>query len=494
MQEFNTRVALGRLATGFVALALWLPLVTAAAPAAFVNPEDTPLTARDGTAFMVTRGRVRVPELHMAPGGAAIELAVVRIRRAGTAAAGRVHVLLAGGPGDSGVRQALDLARQGGAALAEFIDGDLVGIDQRGAGGSIPNLRATARYGLPLDQPASVAAWLPLAERAARTVAAEMRGRGIRLEAYNTEESAVDVDAVRESLGYERMTLWGRSYGTHLALAVARRHPDRVERMVLVSPEGPDHTRKLPSQVDRVLQRIGERAGAPGMAGQLRTVVDKLAQAPVPVEVRDPATGRDARVVIGAMDLQWAIAQAIGDPRAIATLPAAVQEMSAGDFQRVAPLILMLRRQLGIDSAMKHMMDLSSGASAARMARIEREAGSALLGDAMNFPARHLYAAWNARPLEDAFGEPVTVAVPTLLLVGDLDARTPLENAQEIAASLPQAQLVVVENAAHQFDVFGNAAIRTLLGRFVRGEAGLGSRIALPPLRFEGAGPLRVAQ
>lgn len=490
MKELNAGISMARLAPRFAVFALWLPLVGAAAPTTLIDPQDAPLIATDGTAFVVTRGRVRVPELRSEPEGPAIELAVVRVRRAG-ADAEKAHVILAGGPGDSGVRQVIDLARHGGAALAEFIDGDLVGIDQRGVGASTPNLRATMRYGLPLDRPASVAAWLPLMEQAARAVAAEMRGRGIRLEAYNTEESADDVDAVRQSFGYGKVTLWGRSYGTHLALATARRHPGAVERMVLISPEGPDHTWKLPSQVDRVLLRIGERAGAPGMTGQLHAVIAGLAQSPVEVAVTDPATGQEAKVVIGAMDVQWAIAQTLGDPRAVATLPATVQEMSAGNFRRVAQLTLLLRRQFGIDSAMKHMTDLSSGASAARSARIEGEAGNALLGDTMNFPGRYLYAAWNARQIGDAFREPVAVPVPTLMLVGDLDARTPVENAQEIAATLPQAHLVVVENAAHQFDVFGNAAMRALLGRFVRGETGLDLRIALPLPRFEKVGSIR---
>ncbi len=69
---------------------------------------------------------------------------------------------------------------------------------------------------MPLDQPDSETSWLSLAERASRLVAAQMRERGIELQAYNTEESVDDVDAVRQALGEERWTLWGgRSYGSH---------------------------------------------------------------------------------------------------------------------------------------------------------------------------------------------------------------------------------------------------------------------------------------
>jgi pimeloyl-ACP methyl ester carboxylesterase len=466
-----------------LATLLLLASVAAAAPQKDVREET--LAALDGSIFKLTKMRLQVPESRTRPNGPMIELAVVRIR-CSAVPKGSPHVLLAGGPGDSGVRAALELATQGGAALAEVFDGDLIGIDQRGTGGSVPNLSTAMRYELPLDQPASAESWLPLVERASRAVADEMRGRGVRLQAYNTEESADDIDAVREALGEAGWTLWGRSYGSHLALAIARRHPDRLKRMVLVSPEGPDHTWKLPSQTDAVLQRIAERAGAPEMVAQLREATARLARAPVRLEVPEPAAGRSTGLVLGALDLQWVIAQVIGDPRALATLPAAAREMSAGDYRRIGPLALRLRRQAGVGSAMKHMMDLASDASAERRTRIDSEAHGAVLGDAMNWPARNLHAAWDAKPLPESFRQPVTVTVPTLLLAGDLDARTPMENAREIAAALPAAHLVEVRNAAHQFDLFGNPPLRRLLARFLRGEGDLPAQFTLPPLRFEG--------
>ncbi|MFG6416504.1 alpha/beta fold hydrolase [Roseateles sp. DC23W] len=472
-------------------LGLLLACAAAAAPPPpLTELREEPLVARDGSVLQLTRARVRVPESHALPDGRQIELAVVRIRR-GDAPTGSPQVLLAGGPGDSGVRVALELARQGGAALAEVFDGDLIGIDQRGTGGSLPNLRTAVRYAFPLDQPGSAPSWLRRAEQASRAVAAEMRARGIDLQAYNTEESADDIDAVRQALAVTRWTLWGRSYGSHLALATARRHPDGIERLVLVSPEGPDHTWKLPSQTDAVLQRIAERAGAPDMVAQLREATARLTRAPVRLEVPDPATGLSTVLVLGALDLQWTIAQVIGDPRALATLPAAAREMITGDFRRIAPLALQLRRQAGVGSAMKAMMDLASHASADRLARIDREAPGAVLGDTMNWPSRHLHAAWQARPLPDVFRQPVGVAVPTLLLAGDLDARTPVENAREIAAALPDARVLVVENAAHQFDLFGQPPLRRLLARFLRGDGDLPKRVTLPPLRFAGLAPAR---
>ena len=133
---------------------------------------------------------------------------------------------------------------------------------------------------------------------------------------------------------------------------------------------------------------------------------------------------------------------------------------------------------------MKHMMDLSSGASADRRKLIDEEARDSVLGNAINFPTMFLADAWApVTDLGETFRQPVRSTVPTLVLVGDLDPRTPVVNAREIAAALPAAQVVVLENATHQFDVFGVPAIRDVLSRFLRGERVV-DKVVLAPIAF----------
>jgi pimeloyl-ACP methyl ester carboxylesterase len=467
---------------------LTLGLTLAVAPDAAAQLHDaraSQLVANDGTVFDVASAMVRVAETRTpdAGDGRTIDLAVVRVRRAGASGSRVAHVVLAGGPGDSGVDQALGLSRQGGALIASLMDGDVIGIDQRGTGRSMPNLSSTARYALPLDQPGALETWLPIIERVSATEATRLRAAGIRLEAYNTRESADDVADVCRALGYSRIVLWGRSYGTHLALATAARHETLVERMVLVSPEALDHTWKLPSQVDAALRRL-EAKGAGDLVAPIAAILEHLRHEPEIVTVPHPENGRPTTVALGAFDVQWIVAQALGDPRTLARLPSAVRELRAGDFRRMAQIAVLRRERAGVESAMKMMMDLSSGASAERLARIEREAATSLLGNAINFPAMYLSEAWGAVDLGDAFRRPLTSDVPALLLVGDLDPRTPVDNAREIASTLPHARVVVLENATHQFDLFGDASIRECLGRFLRGEAVTTDRLSLPALTF----------
>ncbi|HPW32762.1 MAG TPA: alpha/beta fold hydrolase [Arenimonas sp.] len=471
----------------FVAITLVCALWTVqTASAQIISQQDQPLKSADGSTHIVTTGRIRVPDLHAeaATLSNTIELAFIRVRqsdRPGLSA----HIVLAGGPGDSGVSLVCNMVLQGGAGLLDLFDGDIIGIDQRGTGASLPNLSVQTSYQLPLDQPGSLALWLPLMEQTSSKVAAEFRSRGIRLEAYNTLESAGDVNDVRLALGYEKLSLWGRSYGTHLALAVLKQYPEKIDRMILVGPEGPDQTWKLPSQADAVIQRISEQSNEPDLLRRMQSVIDRLKKTPVTVNVVDPATQRSIAISIGAFDVQWLTVQALDNPRTIATLPAAYRKMEKGDFQSIAQLALMFRKRLGVESAMKHMMDGSSGASTHRRQQIESQAATATLGNILNFPGMYLSKAWGAQDLGDFFREPVSSKVPTLILAGELDPRTPVANGQQIANTLPNARVIVVKNASHQFDVFGSADIRSLLARFLRNEPITEESITLQPIVFQ---------
>ena len=51
------------------------------------------------------------------------------------------------------------------------------------------------------------------------------RRLGARRSYYTTADSVADMEAIRRAAGIDRLTLFGISYGTELALAYARAHP-----------------------------------------------------------------------------------------------------------------------------------------------------------------------------------------------------------------------------------------------------------------------------
>ena len=58
---------------------------------------------------------------------------------------------------------------------------------------------------------------------------------GVARHHYTTPDSVEDMEAIRQQLGVEKLTLFGISYGTELAVAYARAYPQHVERLILDS-------------------------------------------------------------------------------------------------------------------------------------------------------------------------------------------------------------------------------------------------------------------
>ncbi len=97
---------------------------------------------------------------------------------------------------------------------------DLVLVDQRGTGRSLPLRCPDLQYGRAPD-------WIAFPACAAKL--------GSRFSSYRTSASADDIDDVRRALGLGRITLYGDSYGTFLAQSYAFRHPDTLNALVLDS-------------------------------------------------------------------------------------------------------------------------------------------------------------------------------------------------------------------------------------------------------------------
>src|SRR5581483_6260378 len=115
-----------------------------------------------------------------------------------------------------------------------------------------------------------------------------MASRGVDLGAYNTLDSADDVEVLRQALGVDKVILWGHSYGTHLALAVIKRHGDHVARGLLGGVNGLDDRWRDPTDSDRWLERVGAAMQAAAPTGvqvrfleQVKRVFGQLDRDPI---------------------------------------------------------------------------------------------------------------------------------------------------------------------------------------------------------------------
>lgn len=475
-------------------LAVLLPLCPVPQDACALEPETRIIEVRDGSGIRAEYGRVEVPENRADPASRSISVAYVRIETP-LEGAGPPVFFLAGGPGGSSIEAVERFVAGGGRDFFALIGGDIVGVDQRGVGRSLPNLDSATLYGFSAEAAGDREQRLEILRRVSREEAARWREQGVDLDGYTTVESADDLEAVRQALGYERISLWGSSYGTHLALATIRRHGDRIARALLVGPEGPDHTVKLPSYAQAGLERIGAlvaqdprlSAEIPDFLALVATVLARLDERPISVEVDGE------RIGISKLDVQEWIAGQIGLTPTIATLPAVLKAMERGDFEELARELAEERRTSGVLTAMGMVTDAASGMSRERAKLIAEEAEACLLGDSVTYSFEATARAWGVRDLGDEFRGPLRSEVPVLFIVGDLDSRTPVRNARELMQHLPDAHLIVVENTGHDTPL-GIPQLRTAWSTFLRGGTVTLERVDASPVRFELPGGVPAAR
>jgi pimeloyl-ACP methyl ester carboxylesterase len=461
----------------------------AGAPRPTYRAEPYQFERTGGQRVAAELGEIEVPEDRDRPASRRIKLRFVRFA-ATTPRPGSPIVYLAGGPGVSGIESAR------GARFPVFMAlraiADVIVLDQRGTGISEGKLDCAEPYAAPFDRPLSRAAWAEALGRAARRCADQLAGRGVALGGYDTLQSAADLDDLRRALGADRMTLWGTSYGTTLALAVLQRNAARVDRVILHGVEPLDQMLKLPSDQQRLLAAVSRLAAGdpalggrvPDLAGSIARLIERLAASPITVAIPDPRSNAAIDLVLGPLDLQVAIAEFLRGPEFLARLPDLIARLEAGDWLALGLIAAGLRAG-AVPSMMGLATDCASGASPAWRDRIAREAAATVLGDAINAPMPEVCDHLPIAALDETFRTNPRAAVPVLAISGTLDGRTPPSGADRVLARMPNAHRLILDGAGHGDGLFvASPRIADAMLRFLRGELAADERVALPPLRF----------
>ncbi len=411
-----------------------------------------------------------------APG--TIALSVARELSGSTPSSSAV-LMLAGGPGQA----ALPFGEFAAQALAPALHGrDMLVFDQRGTGSSDP-LSCPA-----LESPRGTI------ERVFQQCAEQIgRVRG----AFTTQETVQDIEALRRAAGYQKLVLYGTSYGTKVALEYAERYPEHVEAMVLdsvVPTDGPEPF-AIPSfqALPGVLRELCAQSACAGITPEpvadLTSLIARLRRQELAGSVYDGLGHRhDAR--LGEQSLLDVLLAGDLNPALRALLPAAIRSALHGEPD---PLLRLQALSEGLIPNVPVRRGDEAGAGEADEALFvattceeapfpwQRSAPAATrLAEALGFlkaqPASEfspfdpgtalkasLVAACAAWP--DASPPPPAQAalpdVPTLILSGAQDLRTPSSGALSVAARIPGASVVVVPFTGHSVigsDLTGCAA------------------------------------
>jgi pimeloyl-ACP methyl ester carboxylesterase len=427
---------------------------------------------------------LQVYENREARAGRRISLNIVALPSLALEAAPDPLFFLAGGPGQAAAQMAAEIREIFRPVLRRR---DIILIDQRGTGKSHPlecrSESNTLRELTETDEGAL--------ERLRKCLA----GYDADVRLYTTPIAMDDLDDVRAHLGYERINLYGGSYGTRAALVYVRRHGAHVRSMVLDGVAPTDM--RIPLFAARDAQRALDklltdceadaacRQAQPGLGGRVRALLQRLTDRPARVDVMHPRTGLRESVVIDARIVAGVLFGALYSPLTASLVPALIARAEQDDFQNLLALAYASEDSENMSIGMQLSVLCTEDAPRVTPEDVRSQSQGTVFGMHLLRGQLKACAMWPRGTVDDSYFVPVTSEVPALVLSGDLDPVTPPGWGDSVARHLKNARHITVPATGH--GVIGTPCGQELIRRFIDSGSAEGldvscvTRVRRPP-------------
>lgn len=345
--------------------------------------------------------------------------------------------------------------------------GDTVYFDQRGGGFSGPKLcrdvsmRQLRAMADAADFPATARAF----DQGFLDCLGELKAAGLSPDLFSTAASSADAEALRQALGYERINLYGGSYGTTLAMDYAARHPERVRALVIDSVYPPDDLlQPIERSLDGSLERLYAlcdadaacKAAHPDLKGEYEAAVRALDAEPLSVPA--PALGGVAR--LSGDEFELLVHQILYDRTLYAIVPGLIRSAREGRGAPLGPVLNEMVAQYGSASALGF-----AGVECRDRARFHQGARPVTRGPQL-IELDRVCPRWS--PPGEAPRVPRNPPFPVLVMAGEVDPITPPAYAREIARRIGgTTQVLIAPGVGHgvRGERCGREAVSDFLAR-----------------------------
>ena len=356
--------------------------------------------------------------------------------------------ILAGGPGQGATKTAPALY----AAFDRVRrDRDIVFVDQRGTGKSNP-LNCPANENATLEERLGVQ---PDDKELAKCLASYDADPSL----YTTPIAMDDLDEVRAALGYEKINLWGGSYGTRAALVYVRQHGDRVRTMTIdgVAPFG----LKLPLSVakdgQRALDRVFDDCVAdvacnkafPDLRARFDKMLGELRSKPIDAKVAHPLTGEPTTAKIQAKHFAGIVRALLYVPELAALVPYTIDRATKGDFAPFVAQAWAFGASMDIAAGMFLSVVCAEDVPFTMPEEIAEATRGSFVGADFMQETLDACKVWPRGKVAPDYRKPVHSDVPTLILSGELDPVTPAAYGEEAKRDLPNSEHRIVSGMGH---------------------------------------------
>lgn len=412
-------------------------------------------------------GQLIVPEDRTRSGGRTIRLSVAIVAAAASTPKSDPILWLAGGPGDDAITE-IPMALAGKLNANR----DVIFMSQRGTYTAQPRLTCEPvdRWGAKtLNMPYDSAAAGQTYAAATRACRRELAAKTADLGAYNTLESAADLDDLRAALHIAKWNVYGISYGTDLALTYLREHPAGIRSVGIDGVFPPSLAGGVASWtsagegINAIFAACRDQAPCRKRYGDIGATFKRLVieyeASPKTVRVQVPGRSGSVDVKIsGGMLLQWAISPGT---HLAAKLPAAIYALANGDPAPIASTWAAPK----LDPAGIGVLGngLFYGVSCGEWVPYESERSVvesgrrafptfplSILRNAPNLPfMRQNCSEWAVPRVAPSVRAAAKSSIPVLIVNAQYDGQTAASFGAYVARTLPNSTVVTIPNVAH---------------------------------------------
>ncbi|MGL4231276.1 MAG: alpha/beta fold hydrolase [Casimicrobium sp.] len=414
---------------------------------------------------------MEVPEDHAKPDGAKIKIHVALIPALTRFPEKDPVLFFAGGPGQA----ASEIGGTIGSMFTLRRNRDLLLIDQRGTGKS---KTLTCEAGsLEADKKNPRDALVEAFNASTTQIQAEwkrcidtLKGNAAT---HRTDDYIADLELVRKTLGYDKINVWGGSYGSRVALRYMKLHPSVIRSAVLdgIAPT----TLRLPNDAlinsDAQLRALTAACAQssdcakafPTLEKSLDALLTTLKANPKTVTINHPADGKPFNATITDVSFSMMIWPMLYAPETSRMVPALIEQANAGNF---APFAAMMSANDSSDTTM------AIAQRVAVMCAEDMSGQAPIVSDRFGSVAAMFFDFCKGFPhgkVAPEFFEPTKSDIPTLILSGTLDPVTPPSQGDLVAKTLANSKHITVAGLGHI--VSPHSCVRRIIRKFV--ESGL---------------------
>jgi pimeloyl-ACP methyl ester carboxylesterase len=331
---------------------------------------------------------------------------------------------------------------------------DLVFIDQRGTGKSNP-LHILLNYNSAQD-------YMEDALMADSTIknTYQALSKENDLINYVTLNAAIDIESVRVAMGYNKINIYGTSYGTRLALVYINKYANNVRTATLKGLVPKDLIMPLDFAKDsqRSLDLLINDCKNNKECSKVYPTFEKDFKAllnqsyPIDVKIINPNTKLEETVQITKESIALTFRSLLAVPTFTQQIPFMISETKKGNYKILAQLILRIKISYsrGIYTGMRLCVMCYEDYPKILRTKLDKS-GKTFLGDIWTNRVMNACKIWNP-PLKEAIDvEYKQQNIPVLLISGKRDSATPPKYGDEVLKYFPNGKHIIID-AGHSFD------------------------------------------